>query len=359
MEENIKNNIKRTRGRPPILKKIADYIIGESRSIRNQNIIPSALAKVISNDLVWQAQRGEHLDNDIPTELTIKKKIEEARRYTSELDSVWSIAASIRYGIPSGDTQDLFRLLRYSLAIDRPLSIRQARWVVHLRTLYKFSVGEVTVEGEALQSLWLLTQSWLYSVREMSYEIMAHKKEANKPESFDTSDLDAVFMPSWERANAITLKRIPRTYFSQEQINGLKGFGATLESPPQGFNAEHAVWQSVYGGFKDYNELLIPFSNLTEEEDLVSAHWLSCFSKGSKWASLSPEKQKKVRGRLNIWVENHRSMSQSKYYSYDKYPRITDMDPELLKIVGYDFHSVDNDKHKLNIKEANNERENS
>jgi hypothetical protein len=362
MIENKMNKIKRGRGRPAIFPWIRDLIIIEARHSRN--VAPKALAISIMKDI---EARGEIP----PTEETLIKKIGEARKY-NELDEPWSIAASVRFGIQPEASKYLFDIWRYSLVIDRPISIRQARWVIYLRSLFS-SISTGNLHSDKVNEyLWLIRQSWLYSVREQISEIM-------KEENFDSLDFDAAsFMPNWEHATALKLGKIKTASFSKEQISLLEDKGILLKSPPISVvSVEQAVWHNVRAEPPQHMQMSASgFSDevLPEEDDLVAAYWLMHLSKGTLWNNLPerPEirkilkaqrqqseggvlffdsggfpddslysRQLAIRNKLYEWVKKHSSMTLRDYYTLtNQHPALV-LSPKLLTMVGYEVSPED------------------
>jgi hypothetical protein len=263
----------------------------------------------------------------VQKELTKQRKTNDARPPESKrLDEPWSLGASVNFGISPEANRDLFDIWRVSLAIDRPISIRQARWIVHLRTLYpSYLYSQKEYFEKVMRNLWLISQSWLYSIREQVSEIVGE-------EYFDTTDLDAAsFMPLWEHATAVATGKVPSVKFPSEQLTKLEEYGTTLEGPPRaGSSVELAVWLAVSGASKG---LPIPWKQ-SEEEDLVSAHWLLYLSKGPNWDSLSRYTRKRIRGQLHEWVGKMMNSNQGGLNLKDTLFLV------LLKSVGYPVTEV-------------------
>jgi hypothetical protein len=318
---------------------------------------------------------------DFPSISSVSKEWKRCREWdemrSSEskgLDEPWSIGASVEYGIPPEATKDLFDIWRFSLALDRPISIRQAKWIVHIRNLFYQSISTGNEYSDKVnRNLWLIRQSWLYSILERVSEI--------EEKHFDTTDLDAAsFMPNWERATALKLGKVSYIDYWQEALTKLEKQGASLTSPPVSVESvEQAVWHSVRAEPPQHMEIIaIGFSGelLPEEDDLVCAYWLNYLSKGPSWNDLPPRpevtrelqksrqlrdeghfvpdsggfpddsmysRQLAIRNKLREWVKKHSSMTMT----IRDYHRLTEqhpalvLSPNLLTIVGYEVPPED------------------
>jgi len=198
-------------------------------------------------------------------------------------DKPWSVAASVHYGLPAEVTKDLFDIWRYSLAIDRPITIRQAKWIVYIRNLFQSISTGNSHSDKVNRNLWLIRQSWLYSTLERASRIMGEKY-------FDTANLDASFMPSWELATVLKLGKVSSIDYSREALNKLEKHGTSLTSPSVSVKSvEQAVWHSVRAEPPQHMEVMAYGSTdevLSEEYDLVAAYWLTNLSKGPRWNDL-------------------------------------------------------------------------
>ena len=300
----------------------------------------------------------------------IRPKLENILPESKRLDEPWSIGASVNFGISPEANRDLFDIWRVSLAIDQPISIRQARWIVYLRTLYPYAVDSYSVKVS--RNLWLISQSWLYSIRERVSEIMGEKH-------FDTTDLDsASFMSPWELNTAVKLGKVSEVVFPLEHLTKLEESGTVLTGPPrQGFSVEQAVWHNVRAKPPQHLEIFaIGFLGevLPEEDDLVCAYWLRHLSKGPRWNELPrrPEvtrelqkrrqlqekghfvldsggfpddslysRQLAIRNRLREWVKKHSSMTIRDYHTLTAQHPALVLNPKLLTMVGYEVPPED------------------
>jgi hypothetical protein len=232
----------------------------------------------------------------------VQRYVQEFRNNLGQLvdeDGPWSIGASVKYGLPPEANKNLFDIWRASLAMGSPLSIRQAKWLIHIRNLFYEPVQTGNSYSDKVnKNLWLIRQSWLYSLLERASQIKGEKY-------FDTTNLDAAsFMFNWEHATALKLSKISTVNYSQEALNKLEKFGTSLTSPPISVvSVEDAVWHNVRIKPPDHMELVAEFPSpgevLPEEDDLVAAYWLTHLSKGPLWNNL-PE-QPDIKARLQYF----------------------------------------------------------
>jgi len=315
-------------------------------------------------------------NNTYPGLRLVQSYIKEFRDNLGQLvdeDKPWSIAASVKYGLPPEATKDIFDIWRASLAMGSPISIRQAKWIAHIRNLFyePLSTGNV-YSDKVSRNLWLIRQSWLYSILERASRIMGEK-------DFDTTNLDAAsFMPNWERATALKLGKLSSVDYSQEALAKIEKFGTSLTSPSVSVQSvEDAVWHGVMAEPFPGEEMMafFPASDdvLPEEDDLVAAYWLKYLSKGPLWNDLprtleaqrrlerrrqqrakgvlvpdsgesgSPfSRQLAVRRKLLDWVKAHHSMTIRDYYTLGKTPHPgLVLSPQLLSTVGYEVPPED------------------
>lgn len=288
-------------------------------------------------------------------------------------DKPWSIAASVKCGTSPEASKDLFDIWRFSLALDRPISIRQAKWIVYIRNLFYQPISTGNPYSDKVnRNLWLISQSWRYSILERASRIMGE-------EYFDTNDLDAAsFMLPWEYATAVKVGKVSRVKYSQEALNKIEKHGTSLTSPPVSVKSvEQAVWFSVRDQPPPHMQMRAggTFDEVLEEEDdLVAAYWLTYLSKGPLWNNLSSrpevhrfyEKQRQlrnsghfvpdsggfpsdsmysrqlaIRNKLHEWVKGHSDMTFRDYHRLTAQSPALVLSPKLLTLVGYEVPPED------------------
>ena len=330
---------------------------------------------VLTDEILIQMQDSGDL-KELPERGSIAKIISYARNH--ELDKPWSIAASIKYKFSPEANRDLLEIWRYSIAIDSPISIRQAKWLVYIRNFYPPTVEPYS--NKVMRNLELISRSWLYSIFERVSIIL-------KEEDFDSTPLDALFLPEWELATALQLGKIHRPYLPREALEKIKTAGTSLSGPARSvLSVEQAVWHNVrakppqgqeMNSFGSFDKVL------PEEADLIAAYWLNYLSKGPLWNNLptqpdiqearrlhaqrqkrspydlghSPDdslysRQNSVRKRLFEWVAQNFNKPNPEhvgvlYYLLPATP--TNLNPDLLKAVGYEITKNSNN---IQIQEA-------
>ncbi len=290
------------RGRPSIKPHIKQLIY--TRALRDKDIPRLALAVELRKFI------KDEMGEVPPTEETMIKLISEGRNLPlTDEDEPWSIGASVQYVLPPEANKDLFDIWRASLAMGSPISIRQAKWIIHIRNLFPQSfppgLNELLPSRQGAYSdkvnrnLLLIRQSWLYSLLERASHITGEKY-------FDTTNLDSAFMLNWERATALRLGKVSHLNYSQEALTKIEKFGTPLTSPSISVSSvEDAVWRSVRSKPPEDMKLMAEFASpddvLQEEDDLVAAYWLSYLSKGPLWNNL-PE-QPEIQGAIKHVLE--------------------------------------------------------
>jgi hypothetical protein len=253
----------------------------------NHELLPKEIRHEVINKLGEKRSKG----GVYPGLRLVQQYVREFRTNLGQLvdeDKPWSIGASVKYRLPSEANRDLFDIWRASLAIGNPISIRQAKWIVHIRNLFHEPMSTGNAYSDKVnRNLWLIRQSWLYSLLERASQIIGEKY-------FDTSNLDAAsFMFNWERATALRLGNVSKVNYSQEALAKIERFGTPLTSPSISVSSvEDAVWRSVRSKPPNHMELMAELTSpddvLPEEYDLVAAHWLTYLSKGPLWNNLPP-----------------------------------------------------------------------
>jgi hypothetical protein len=316
------------------------------------------------------------IDTHLPKESRIGKYWKELEPGYKKLendpfDKMWTVSASIKHGIPPEANKDLFDIWRISLAIGRPISIRQALWIANIRYIYPYRIS-TEWSSLAQRGLQLISTSWLYSIRERISKIQ-------EEDSFDSTSLDASsFMSQMEFLVVQKIGLISPLDFPQEPLKKLEESGTTLSGPPRSVQSvEDAVWHSVRAKppqHKERNDSIPWPITPSEEVDLVAAYWLTYLSKGPLWNNLPErpeirekleerrrdrergvfvpdhggtlddtlyERQRSIRFKLLKWVNKHSSMSIRDYYSLTAKSSALMLSPKLLTLVGYEVSAED------------------
>ncbi len=273
------------RGRPGYPSWIHALIKNQARAPQNRNLVATALVPLIKKLIKEQGEL-------CPEDGTLEKLINAARAEPDPLDNPWSIAASLENGLDPKQTGELFEIWRFSLALDRPLTVRQARWVTYLRYLPKFPVYSFAPDNspkgqysaKVSKNLEMLRNSWYYSLLEIC-------SENAKEEHFNSNNADSQFFPPWEHNTALRLDKVYKVALEPEVLEKIQKAGGSLIAPPNSVHSvEQAVWQHVRAEPPRHLEMMggddLPDEVLLEDSDLVAAYWLAYLSKGPLWNNL-------------------------------------------------------------------------
>lgn len=320
---------------------------------------PEPVAKEVSDAVrqTLQASGKDHLHapgvrktQDILKQA--RKALESRSRDQKELDDPWTIGSTVKHGIRSEAMPVVLRIWKLCVAAGVPFTIREAKWVDQLRSLFTDIIE-------------LRDVAFHYALKERAHEA----SESNEP--FETYDLDGrLTMDIWEYATARLLGKMKSSSLllenwilrpkslclltgeGQKAIELTKrvvGFKKGLETdvPPEMFTSEGL--KELQEKDRELSELELP-----DEAAWIFSHWLTYLSKGPKWSELSWGEIIDIVVKLREWVLSsippdlkepaHLLSSLIESGSLEKYPKgdLTnllmkpEMQPiELLKQVGY------------------------
>lgn len=285
--------------------------------------------------------------SSVQKELTKQRKTDDARTPESKkLDKPWSIGSSIEHDIPPEATADLLDVWKYCLAISHTFTIREAKWVVHIRTALQTSQNVYQYRGALL-----FGYANEYAIRERISEILGSP--------MDTRDIDGNLCfqeHDWDWIVFRALGMIPRltTNYYNKELSEYNLFGIY-------FNAA-----SYMAGQKmpkvDLNRIGALASNLSEKQAYMFAALLSYLSKAPLWNKLTDREYLSILDYLTDLVTQELvdDVEEASYIKtsygkldvsayYDRPNGLTPEDvlcPDLLKIVGYEVtthtETVDN-----------------
>jgi len=185
----------------------------------------------------------------------------------SPLDEPWSLGNSLKHNIPGDENELLLALWRKSLLMGKPLTVRDAIWIVQLRDLVP--------SGDLLR-----TALW-YSIRQRTRELLGE-------DPLDTRADDAVIAfeaMHWARDTLVRLGSIPQHASADTRASG--------------------EWMRAYSEFEELQDLVdsvpLPDRPVAVGALLVHQIWLAQFSKGAKWATMPRSAKEEVAARL--WQE--------------------------------------------------------
>jgi hypothetical protein len=255
------------------------------------------------------------------------------------LDTPWSLGASIKYGLAAEANEDLLDISRVAMAIGHTFSIREARWVIHLRMAQRHSLLDESKYHPDLfrlaNMMELLSSANRYALSERVYYILN-----SITESFDTSGHDVFLrMGIFELSAAKLTHSFRPSVLSKEDLKEL-GM-AKLLFMPIGVTPAHYVivdrspenWlfpisdEDPFKASESAQKCIERSLQLSEEENLVYAYFLQHLSLGSKWNSLSNDEVTEIMEGLFDQVE-HGFINQLNQADL--------INPKFLKMVGYE-----------------------
>jgi hypothetical protein len=196
-----------------------------------------------------------------------------------ELDQPWSIAASIKNGLPDSALGDLLAVWKLTILLKQTdpypvwtFTIRQARWVARLR-------AALPDAGTSL----LFRSATLYSRRERTAESQGGQ--------LDTSDLDAELafqhwkspLHEWEYDQAVLSGAVPASRYSEAQEKGVVAKALRTFPEPLGYFASHGRgFLRAVGGVEIWQRPWWP------QAESVMAHWLrNITTKVKRWQGIN------------------------------------------------------------------------
>ncbi|MFC1848442.1 hypothetical protein ACFLXV_03945 [Chloroflexota bacterium] len=272
-----------------ITKTVSDFIAREVSSH------PNVDRRLLAIDL----QHGIELMAEIPpTEETLMKMISSYRsKGSDDLDKPWTLAESLLLGFPIETTPSLLRTWRYSQALGKPFSIRQAKWASYLGTVIS-NISE------------LYEWSYSYSSFEKGYKL--------RELDFNNScDLDGSLMMSmFENATASLLgKIIPVPMFG----GGILVSPSSVDRPIEDAylaskTAEEEALSIIHSKSPDPSQASLDFKSdldllpslreleLNETQIWIYVHWLTALSKGPKFTQMRRDEVIDFINLFRIWV---------------------------------------------------------
>lgn len=243
------------------------------------------------------------------------------------LDEPWSLAASIKHGIPPEATNDLLQAWRCSLAIGHPLTIREARWIAWLLPT---PIMQKDSKFESVRIMSLIDFSRLYAELEWDHEIMVMP--------CNTSHIDMHFMTDSEFQMALIfgvpmkeLTKIPEWRDKTGRFMYTIKIAFPRLSPGYVSRTAGGTVVRDLGLVKDeefvnkavesINDFLLASAS-PFEADILFAYSLRFLSKGPQWEKLPNKEKENVVLSLIAWMKQTNGQ-----------PPI---DPGLLELAGYE-----------------------
>jgi len=312
--------------------------------------VTSLITKVYLQHPSWEAKEVQRVVHDElrsenahvklgwPGLSSVQKELTRIRKGYSEevekgLEVSWSLGISARpeYGISPEATDDLLAVWKYCLVTGHLFTIREAKWVEHLRKAITDREGRITK---------LLGLACQYALREQICEIL--KK------TMDTRDLDGDWsIDIGERLIFQALGLIPRLSFpflsemraveSQYAVMSLT-FNVSMHTIL--YTLPDTLPKPISDYIDDLKTILTNVVGLSEQQDRIYSASLLYLSKGPLWKTLSKPEYLLILAQLKQWVTRDTSVWQpALYLAIDTQRGIKPedvLDPGLLKAVGYE-----------------------
>jgi len=298
-------------GGPRITQEIKQLVIGTWWAMKQMGPEPVAKEVIKSVSLKLKANNKEHLHAPglRKTQEILKlarKELENRPEEQKELDSPWTIGSTIKHVINTEAMPAMLRVWKLCFAAGAPFTIREARWVARLHTLFSDIVELRDIANT-------------YATEEQVYEL---SKQFSKPkEALGTQNRDAqIFMDLWEFATARQTGQIKTSIYPVEnwpiirkslQINtedGKKAMELAMRSAAQKRWFERGLQglkQEPPLGIEEVRESKAKhpeLEDLSDQAAWIYAYWLTYLSRGPKWSKLSTQEFVDINYKLHAWV---------------------------------------------------------
>ncbi|MCL2150203.1 MAG: hypothetical protein FWH51_04670 [Dehalococcoidia bacterium] len=275
---------KGARMQPAILKLIY------SEALRQREKNRTALASELQD-------RIRLMGAAVPQEETIIKLISRVRsQVEDEFDRPWTLAASLQYNFPVEATPALLRAFRLTQALNKPFTIRQAKWAAYLSTTITNSYELVAWSGK-------------YADTEKAYRPI--------DSCLSTEDVDtALTMNFWEAAISYVLgKALYIISWNDRAL--LWGPDSNEAASPDSIEAAKMAEQNALDILEAYQseegrkwiedkrqEVLVPMEKISKQAASywTYAHLMTALSEGPKWRKMSKEDAIQIIMDLHVWV---------------------------------------------------------
>jgi hypothetical protein len=276
------------RGQEPIAKKVINSVSFRLKATNKNNLHVPGIRK--TQEILRLARKG------------LEKRPEEQK----ELDTPWSIGSTLKHVINTEAMPAVLRVWKLYFAAGTPFTIREARWVAQLHTLFSDIMELRDIAN-------------MYAEKEQISEIS--KQLFKNKEIFGIHDLDAkIVMDLWEYATARQAGQIStslnpienwpmiRKSFQTNTGDGKNAmhFAMRMAAQKQVFERDiQEVIQNVPWSIEEIREWKAKHPELEELSDQAAwiyAHWLTYLSKGPKWSKLSSLETIDIEYKLQAWV---------------------------------------------------------
>ncbi len=221
------------------------------------------------------------------------KEIKQNREALSEternMDRPWSVATLAKYEIPPEAMPKMLCVSKLCKALQHPFTIRMARWVGRLHTLFEEPYD-------------LLTVARSYTFSEMGSVYLKQPLES--------TELDLLWTDSpWEAQTAkwvgrYSIDEILEVEFPTFDIGVT---GANLVAMMAEIRMEEGLSSEESSRFEDLYRKLHDFKtlNISNTGKVVYAYWLQHFTEGPSWPSLNASQRVSIIEKLREWIQEH------------------------------------------------------
>ncbi len=260
--------------------EVRDFI--RQAAVDFPNVNREKLAETIMEELTENGKRTPSLEH-------LKKMISAARNSATDEDRPWSLAASLKVGIPDEANGELLKIRKRCILAGREFTIREAKWVARLRT---------TMNNDNIVKVF--PNAAKYASRE---RVWAMENENNPNVVFDTVEMDALMAFSdnyLSRETALLTGAISKTETMRQFIDTAKLIrsGITVDNVDVNAIASLRPGALQYvlsiGDFDEWREM----KELSDEADEVYALWLRRMRESPNWPEPDSERRKHLADRL-------------------------------------------------------------
>ncbi|MBI2853299.1 MAG: hypothetical protein HYX87_00060 [Chloroflexi bacterium] len=248
-----------------------------------------------------------------------------------EVDKPWELGSLVQHPeIPADAVPDLFAAWKLSLALGRPLTVRQAQWIARLRPMFAHIKSPNRIQ-------YMLYWGWRYATREYITGILE-----GPAAPVSTADLDAAqALGFWQGQVAQSIRAVPsQSDISPEELvrRAEEPDKPTFMNVPS-FSAEVAVglqtfdWQD--GPWLQQVQAQQQEEGLSEESEWIYAICLQYLGKAPKWNDLPIEDRKTIARQLKEWSKTDWRQKWKENLALEP-TAVASIPPDLLRSVGYE-----------------------
>ena len=218
----------------------------------------------------------EGMRADVPTASTILRLISWARQKAPKPDDLWSIGASLQYGIPMEATGDLLEIWKRCIVLGRKFTVREAKWAATLRSAIDFTE--------------LLRYAAVYALEEKAADTVSM--------SMNTTELDLYLcfpentpMEIKVRQEARNMGLLPQPQWLSPPLKQHEQSSLEQIWVSPALNMEGPVSKTI----ELHLGLIINHTEeISQDADMLYAMWLRKLSEVPGWDELSPKSKEEL-----------------------------------------------------------------